>query len=209
MGQKRLSLHNRRMQATGTFRQTTTRWSFRALALGAGAVLSLLAGCSPALNWRNVPVESAHLTVSLPCKPDQGTKTVALGSDKVELSMVGCEAKGALFAMSWMELSDPSRISAVLGLWHDAVRAQLHLPKQAPGTQPEERAFSRKGGLSLPQSVRMQSTGRKPDGSQVQVDAVWFARLNGGKVQLVHAVVYADKRDDAMADSFLESITLQ
>ncbi|WP_240939211.1 hypothetical protein [Diaphorobacter sp. HDW4A] len=179
-----------------------------ALALVACAALSL-AACSPALNWRNVPVESAHLTVSLPCKPDHGSKTVELGHDNVELSMIGCEAKGALFAMSWMELSDPSRISSVLSLWHDAVRAQLQLPKQSSGTPPEERAFSRKGGLNVPQSVRMQSVGRRPDGSSVQVDAVWVARLNGGKVQLVHAVVYADKRDDAMADGFLESITLQ
>ncbi|MBF5005554.1 hypothetical protein ISG32_14910 [Diaphorobacter sp. NR2-3-3-1] len=178
------------------------------MAWGACAAWSL-AACSPALNWRNVPVERAQLTVSLPCKPDHGSKTVELGRDKVELSMIGCEAKGALFAMSWMELSDPSRISGVLGLWHDAVRAQLQLPRQAAGTPPEESAFSRKGGLNVPQSVRMRSVGRRPDGTEVQVDAVWFARLKGGKVQLVHAVVYADKRDDAVADGFLESITLQ
>lgn len=192
-------------------RQILRQRSFRALILGAFGIAAscLLTACNPALNWRNVPVEKAHLTVSLPCKPDQGSKTVQLGSERVELSMIGCEAKGALFAMSWMELGDPSRISSVLALWHDAVRAQLQLPAQPSGTPPEERAFSRKGGLGLPQSVRMQTTGRKPDGSSVQVDAVWFARINGGKAQLVHAVVYSDKRDDAMADSFLESITLQ
>ncbi len=168
-----------------------------------------LAGCSPALNWRNVPVTDAHLTVSLPCKPDHGKKNVALGTEQVELSMVGCEAKGALFALSYMEIGDPSRVGAVLALWHNAVRAQLQLPKQAPGTAPEERPFTRKGALNIPQSVRMQATGRAADASAVQADGVWFAHLKGSQVQLVHAVVYAKQRDDEVANSFLESITLQ
>ncbi|QNP47087.1 hypothetical protein [Diaphorobacter aerolatus] len=202
------------MQAHGAHAVSPPSFQWRSLrALGVGAIsgllLLLLTACNPSFNWRNVPLERAHLTVSLPCKPDQGTKTVELGSDKVELSMVGCEAGGALFAMSWMELGDPSRISTVLALWHDAVRAQLRLPPQTPGTPPEERSFARKGGLNLPQSIRMQTTGRRSDGSSVQVDAVWFARLHAGNVQLVHAVVYSDQRNDAMADSFLESITLQ
>lgn len=184
-------------------RRPWSRWA------GACALAAACVACSPSLNWRNVPVEAAQLTVSLPCKPDHGSKNVALGAEQVELSMVGCEAQGALFALSWMELSDPSRISTVLTLWHDAVRAQLHLPRQVPGTAPQEWPFVRKGALNLPQSVRMQTEGQRPDGKPVQVDAVWFARLRAGKVQLVHAVVYADRRDDAVADSYLESITLQ
>lgn len=196
------------MQPNGISPSAPGRSLLRTLVLGACATV-LLGACSPRLNWRNVPVEPAHLTVSLPCKPDHGTRAVELGREQVDISMVGCEAAGALFALSWMEVRDPSRISSILGLWHDAVRAQLHLPRQTPGTAPEEKAFTRKGALNLPQSVRMQAEGQNPDGGRVQVDGVWFARLQGGGVQLVHAVVYSDKRDDAMADSFLESITLQ
>ena len=198
-------LDNRPMQKHGL--SVRVRTLPTSLALGACA--ALLAACSPSLNWRNVPVEEAQLTVSLPCKPDHGKRTVELGPNKTELSMVGCEAGGALFAVSYMELRDPSLIGSTLTLWHDAVRAQLHLPKQAPGAQPEERSFVRKGALNVPQSVRMQTIGQKPGGAKVNVDGVWFARLRGGSVQLVHAVVYSDKRDDAVADGFLESITLQ
>ena len=57
--------------------------------LALGACAALLAACGPSLNWRNVPVEEAQLTVSLPCKPDHGKRTVELGPNKTELSMVG------------------------------------------------------------------------------------------------------------------------
>jgi len=178
------------------------------LAAAMTAVL-LLSACSPAYNWRNVPVEKAHLTVSLPCKPDQGERSVDMGPGKVDIGMIGCEAHGRLFALSYMEIKDPAQIAPTLALWHDAVRSQLQLPPVVPGTAPSEQPFVRKGALNLPQSVRMKEEGRAPDGRKLQVDAVWFARINGPVIQLVHAVVHADKRDDALADSFLESITLQ
>ncbi|MBV4423640.1 hypothetical protein, partial [Clostridium tyrobutyricum] len=39
-----------------------------------GAAALLIAGCSPALNWRTVPLPEADLTITLPCKPDQATR---------------------------------------------------------------------------------------------------------------------------------------
>ena len=65
-----------------------------------GAAALLIAGCSPALNWRTVPLPEADLTITLPCKPDQATRTVELAGAPVELSMVGCDADGATFAVS-------------------------------------------------------------------------------------------------------------
>ena len=187
----------------------------------AGSVLALsLGACSPALNWRNVPVNDAHLTVSLPCKPDHATRPVALGARQVDLSMVGCEAQGGLYALSYMTLSDPGQISETLTLWRAAVRVQLGLPAkgqesqesqegQAGGKGSSEVPFVRKGALNVPQSVRMRVTGKRADGSAVQADAVWFARLNGSTAQLVHAVVFADTLDTKAADNFFESIALQ
>ena len=38
--------------------------------------LCVLQGCSPALNWRSVPLPDAGITITLPCKPDHATRTV-------------------------------------------------------------------------------------------------------------------------------------
>ena len=47
-----------------------------------GAAALLIAGCSPALNWRTVPLPEADLTITLPCKPDQATRTVELAANQ-------------------------------------------------------------------------------------------------------------------------------
>ncbi|WP_313302989.1 hypothetical protein [Diaphorobacter sp.] len=165
-------------------------------------------GCSPALNWRTVAVDGAGLTLALPCKPDHGTRAIPMGAQTVNISMVGCEAHGKMFAISWMEGQDPASIAPKLTLWHAAVRAQLGLPPAAPGTAAQEVPFVPNGALGVPQSVRMKAQGKRPDGGDVQADAVWFARIVQGRAQLLHGVVYSDKRDEGAADTFFQGIHL-
>ena len=84
-----------------------------------------LAGCSPALNWRNVPVPDAALTITLPCKPDQAQRTIELAGSPGVLSMAGCEADGAVLAVSHAALADPALAGAALTHWRAAVLANL------------------------------------------------------------------------------------
>ena len=58
----------------------------------------VLGACSPALDWRTVELEG--LRTVLPCKPDRAARDVVLGELPVRMSMAGCEAQGALFAIS-------------------------------------------------------------------------------------------------------------
>ncbi|GKT22337.1 hypothetical protein [Acidovorax sp. SUPP3334] len=175
-----------------------------ALILGSSMALS---GCSPALNWRSLPLESAHLKVLLPCKPDHATRTVDLGGIEAELAMVGCEADGATFAVSHMVIEEPAQAGAVLAHWRTAVLARM----QAPATGLADAAatsFVPKGALSLPQSVRQQAQGRRADGSPVIAQAAWFARIEGRQARLYHAVVYTDMLRPAVADTFFDGLAL-
>lgn len=172
------------------------------LALTASA-LALLA-CSPALNWRSVPVLEAGLTLSLPCKPERAARPVDLGAGTVELSMVGCQADGATFALSHMPLADPSQAGAALARWRAAVLARMQAGPQAPGA-----AFAPRLALALPQSLRMEVRGRGTDGAEVVAEAVWFARLEGSQARLYHAVVYAPRPRAAAADTFFTGLALQ
>ncbi len=173
----------------------------------ATALFLLLPGCSPALNWRSVPLENAGLTVLLPCKPDHATRPVDLGGRSADLVMVGCEADGATFAVSHMVVEDPSQAGAVLAQWRAAVLARMQAATSGDA-EAGATAFVPTGALALPQSVRLQAQGRRNDGSAVTAQAVWFARTEGRQARLYHAVVYTATPRTAVADTFFAGLAL-
>ncbi len=67
------------------------------------ALVAVIAGCTPAFNWRDVSFDQAGVTALLPCKPDRGTRAVQLGGQAVQMSMAGCEAGGAMFTVSLVQ----------------------------------------------------------------------------------------------------------
>ena len=166
----------------------------------------LVVACSPALNWRNVPVAEAALTISLPCKPDHAKRTVELAGAPVELSMVGCDADGATLAVSHAALADPSQVGAALTHWRAAMLANL-----GPGaaTTAVDTPYAPPGVLPVPQSVRTVAQGRRADGSAVTAQAVWFARPVGAQVHIYHAVVYAAAPRPEVTEPFFGGLTLQ
>ena len=173
---------------------------------GAAAPLLLaLAGCSPALNWRSVPLPEAALTITLPCKPDQATRTVELAGAPAELSMTGCDADGATFAVSHAALAHPAQVGAALTHWRAAVLANL-----GPGAAAAaiDQPYTPPGVLPLPQSVRTVVQGQRTDGSAVFAQGVWFARPVGPQVRLYHAVVYTPKPRPELADQFFAGLAL-
>ena len=166
--------------------------------------LLLLAACSPALNWRSVPLEGAALIVTLPCKPDHAARTVEMAGAPVELAMAGCEADNAIFAVSSAALPDPARADAALVHWRAAVLARV-----GATTVLSEQPFARPGALALPSSVRLVAQGRRADGTAVTVQGVWFARAGGAQVRLYHAVVYSPKPRPDVADALFDGLSLQ
>ncbi|MBV7457964.1 hypothetical protein KW843_26055 [Acidovorax sp. sif1233] len=178
----------------------------RAAALPPMLLLAWLAGCSPALNWRSVPLPEAAITITLPCKPDRAVRPVELAGSPVELAMAGCDADGATFAVSHAALADPAQVGAALTHWRAAAIANLGSGAAARAV---DTPYAPPGVLPLPQSVRTVVQGQRPDGSAVTAQAVWFARAVGPQVRLYHAVVYTPKPRPEVADQFFAGITLQ
>jgi hypothetical protein len=100
----------------------------------------MLAACSPALNWRSVPLDGAALTATLPCKPDHAVRTVEMAGLPVELAMAGCEADNATFAISHAALPDPARADTALAHWRAAALARV-----GAATVLSEQAFAATG----------------------------------------------------------------
>ena len=169
-----------------------------------------LAACSPALNWRSVPLEPLGLTASLPCKPERIERSIVLAGAPVQLHMAGCAADGATVAVACAVLAPTVLAGTALSHWRAAVLAALHaVPAGQPGAA-EDQPFVPAGTLVLPQSVRTRAQGLQPDGSGAAfMDAVWFARLQGDRVQACHAVAYSAQPRPDVADALLAGLVLQ
>ncbi len=163
------------------------------------AVASLLGACTPTFNWREVQFAAPGLSALLPCKPDKGTRTVDLGGRPVELAMQGCQSGGATFAIAWADTGDAGRVDGTLVQWRAVTLANLK------AGVPQRQPFIPAGATPHPASVRIAAQGRAPDGAAVESRAVWFAR----GTNVFHAVIYAPRVTDEMAQPFFDSLKLQ
>lgn len=202
--------------------------------LGAAAFWVALAGCSPALNWRTVAVPEAGLQITLPCKPETATRTVELAGAPQALSMLGCEADGATFAVSHVRLAEPSTAGLALAHWRAATLARLGAGSVSPGASlakgstsdagaasapvagvgagagnASSQPFVPPGALALPQAVRTTVQGRTPDGVVVTAHAVWFARASGAEVRVFHALILSSTPRPAAAETFFAGLELK
>jgi len=166
------------------------------LALAASALISLgLAACSPALNWRSVAL--GELALTLPCKPDRAQRTVALGGQRMdmEMEMLGCEADGALFAVSRVAVPSGGDADRLQAQWQAASLLQMKAqgsPVLAP-LSTSAQALPLRG---------LTASGLGGDGTAVQARLAWVA----AGTDLYHFAVYAARITPEMAEPFFEGV---
>lgn len=175
--------------------------------LGAGAMIA----CTPALNWREIHLD--RLTALLPCKPDRAQRPVHLGSTDLPLEMAGCEAGGALFAISHMRAADPQQVTAIQVQWQQAALATM----QAMRTRHESFKLEQSahnlvqardaasgplpdGGLEL-----LVADGRRADGSPVQARLAWFSQ----GADIFHVAVYGATLSSETSQMIFSGLKLQ
>ncbi len=164
-----------------------------------------LTACQPSLNWRSVQLEGTNLKIELPCKPDKTTKSVKMAGHDMDLSMVGCEANDAVWAvMTAQVMATADRVEILKG-WRLATLQNMR------ASQPEDLHWSPSRVNALPGALRIKAVGTSANGQPVLAQAVWFSHLEGESVRLVHAVVYHNqgpKKKDQSAEQFIESLKL-
>lgn len=163
--------------------------------------LLALAACSPSLNWREVRPEGTRLNLLLPCKPDKAQKVVPLGGRATPLSMLGCDADGATFAVAVADVGDAAQAGPVLAQWQALTLANM---KAAPASlQPLTLKISgAAAGLAV---SRVQAQGQRADGAAVSTQAAYFAQGS----QLFQVVMYAPTIAPEVAETFFSSLKLE
>lgn len=139
------------------------------------------------------------MSLLLPCKPDRASKVVPLGGRASTLSMVGCEAQGAMFALAVADMASDTPAAEVLSQWQGLTLS--HMRATAPTRSPIKIA----GAAAEPAPVRVVAQGQQADGRAVQSQAVYFAR----GTQLFQAVIYAPSISQEAADTFFGGIQLE
>ena len=166
------------------------------LKASAMAWLLVLQACSPALNWRDVRVDSAPLLALFPCRPDQGVQSVTLGARVVKMTMMGCEAGGAMFTLAQVARGGADDDAALVALWRAGTLASMQ------GVQTSEEPFVLKKASANPAPRQLRATGKRDDGSSVVLRAAWFAV--GAAIYQV--AVYADSDNEAVVQTYFDGL---
>lgn len=145
----------------------------------------LLAACSPALNWREVQI--GRLNALLPCKPDTASRPVALAGQTLNMDMVGCEAGGALYAISRVQAPDESGVSALLAALREDALAHI--------AQSVVRPLPNTGDAQS--SLDLLVDGQRANGAPLQARFKWW--LVGREVYQI--AVYAEHLGPEITDS--------
>ena len=165
------------------------------------AVLLTLAACSPAFNWREVRLENTRLSLLLPCKPDKAQKVVPLGGQPTALSMLGCDAGGATFAVAVADVGDASKAASVLALWKTLTLDNM---KAVPGTR-QLLPLKIPGASAEAPVSRVLAQGQRADGTAVSGQAAYFAQGS----QLFQVVMYAPQITPDVAETFFSSLKFE
>lgn len=176
----------------------------RTWTLSAAAALLVLVACSPAFNWREVRPENTRLSLLLPCKPDKAQKIVPLGGPPttlIMLTMLGCEASGATFAVAVADLGDAARAAPVLAQWQSLTLANM---KAKPGTR-QTLPLRLPGAAAEPGPLLVKAQGLRADGTPVSGQAAYFAQGS----QVFQAVIYATQIMPEVAETFFSSLKFE
>ncbi|MDM0026793.1 hypothetical protein [Variovorax saccharolyticus] len=174
-----------------------TRPRLAALAL---AVASVLAGCSPTFNWREVPIGKDGVVALLPCKPDRATRALPLGAEAVTVDMAGCETGGATFAVAHAVAGSPLQAEGWIRAWRAATRSQL---AGAPAT---EAAAVLPRAAATPAPVRLDTPEAEGAAATKALHVLWFAQQRPDGVSLYQATVIGKPSSADALPTFFEGL---
>ncbi|HSW07775.1 hypothetical protein [Aquabacterium sp.] len=168
-------------------------------ALGLALSLATLLACSPAIDWREMQPEGAHLRMAMPCRPASHQRSVALAGAPVAMTLLACQIEGGTFAVAFAELDDPARVGPALVALIEAARSNVRgqavtlSPAQVRGMTPQ------------PAAQQWRMNGTLPDGRAVVSQGVVFAH----GMRVYQATVVGERPGDDAVRNFLDALAVQ
>ena len=164
---------------------------------------AVLAACSPPFNWRDVQPDNTALALLLPCKPDTAQQTVPMGGVPTALTVMGCDAGGATFAVAVADIGTAATLAEVLGQWQNVTLAGIKAG--ATGSDVQRTAAKVPGAAGTPAPVLVKALGQRANGSAIHSHALYFAH----GTQVFQVVMLASTITPEAEDMFFSSVKLK
>jgi hypothetical protein len=158
---------------------------------------TMFASCSPSLDWREVRVTDGQVKTLFPCRPENRVRQVLLAGLKLEMHLESCTAGGANFALSHVNVGDPTRVEPVLRQLQSVFASNVGRPlaQAGPAKVP--------GMTPNPLASRVRVTGAREDGLAITAEAVFFVC---GTV-IYQATMLGERIDAEAADTFFAALS--
>lgn len=137
------------------------------------------------------------MTVLLPCKPDRAQRSLRLGERDVTISMAGCEADGAIFAVSHIHQPDAASATAVAREWRTVTLANIR------ATSITEAPLAPVPGATA--TTLLSAQGVRQDASEVGAQVTWLVAGD----DVFHIAAYASRLRPEQTDSLFSDIKIQ
>ena len=154
------------------------------------------AACSPTLDWREFVPEGTDISVAFPCRPDRHARAVMVAGAKAQMEMLACKAGDATFALAFVDVADPGRVSVTLAELRATAASNLQ------GASERSTPLQIRGMTPNQQAARVTIVGKLPDGAVVQEHAVFFAR----GLRVYQATVIGAKPALLVVDTFIDGL---
>ena len=164
---------------------------------------AVLTACSPPFNWRDVQPDNTALALLLPCKPDIAQQTVPMGGVPTALTVMGCDAGGATFAVAVADIGTAAKPAEVLGQWQNVTLAGIKAG--ATGSDVQRMAAKVPGAAGTPAPVLIKALGQRANGSAIHSHALYFAH----GTQVFQVVMLASTITPEAEDMFFSSVKLK
>jgi len=155
-------------------------WSRPLRILSGLAASGALAACSPAFDWRSVPLPDTPLVAELPCRPARFQRDVTVAGVPLKLFMLSCEAGGVTYGVATAEVGDPAKVDPVLFALRDSAAAAIRSSDSTAG------ALNLRGITPFSGNTSAHLHGRRPDGETIDEAIRVFGR--GTRVYQASAV---------------------
>jgi len=134
------------------------------------SALATLGACSPAFDWRSVPLPDTPLVAELPCRPARFQRDVTVAGVPLKLFMLSCEAGGVTYGVATADVGDPAQVDPVLFALRDSAAAAIRSADSTAG------ALNLRGITPFSGNTSAHLHGRRPDGETIDEAIRVFGR---------------------------------
>lgn len=164
------------------------------------AALVLVAGCTPAWDWREMPLANGVATVRFACKPASQTRALPWldAARPLPTTLWACEQDGVTQAVVLADVGDPAKVGPTLRAWREAA-----LTNMAAQGLPSHSAWTVPRATPQPEAGRWAFVGRKGDGAALYAQTALASR---GTWVLQATLVGTEALPPAVVQAFFEGV---